>query len=649
MTARAPSLLGSTMCGINGIYLFSGAVDPKWTKKMTEILGYRGPDDEGYLFANTETGAFEQRSGNDTVPELKSSLPHVEDPSSSYNLAFGHRRLSIIDLSYLGHQPMPFDYGKYWIVYNGEIFNYIELRDELKRDGFHFETKSDTEVILASYLKWGFDSVKHFNGDWAFCIYDKTQNLLFASRDRFGVRFFYYFWDGETFAFASEIKALLSLPWIDKNLNPRQVYEFLIFGLMDHTDKTLYEKINQLKPGHNLVLSLDKKELKIFNYYNLSFNPDLGKYDEKRALALAEDVKDLLYDSVKIRLRSDVPVGSCLSGGLDSSTIVMMVNKMIKEQGVSNINIGERQKTFTASYVNDPVDESIYAKEVIERTGVDGQFTFPDGMKLWDELDSLLYHQDEPFGSTTIYAQWNVMRLASNHVKVVLDGQGGDELLGGYLGYPPFAISQGNYRLFWHRLKLYGRSAWTDLYLALGFRLAPTRLKDKYFYLARKRFFKSLKLVFPQFYEQMSAMKEIVYDVIRPNLNLRLWQDLTKYSIPQLLHYEDRNGMAFSLESRVPYLDYRLVDYVMSIPAIYKIYNGWSKYIFRIAVKDILPEMIQWRKDKLGFTTPEKKWLSKDENPFKSFIDKYHLPYDGDLFWWRLFLTSHWMKQRGMT
>lgn len=144
-------------------------------------------------------------------------------------------------------------------------------------------------------------------------------------------------------------------------------------------------------------------------------------------------------------------------------------------------------------------------------------------------------------------------------------------------------------------------------------------------------------------------MKEIVYDVVRPNLNLRLWQDLTKYSIPQLLHYEDRNGMAFSLESRVPYLDYRLVDYVMDIPAIYKIYNGWTKYIFRIAVKDILPETILWRKDKLGFSTPEKKWLLNGENPFKSFVDRYHIPYDGDYFWWRLFLTSYWMKQRGMT
>ena len=270
-------------------------------------------------------------------------------------------------------------------------------------------------------------------------------------------------------------------------------------------------------------------------------------------------------------------------------------------------------------------------------------------MRLWDELDDLLYQQDQPFGTTSIYAQWNVMRLASGHVKVVLDGQGGDELLGGYLGYPSFAISQGNIRLFSQRLRLYGTSAFKELYFALGFRFAPTRLKGKLFSLSRKKFLKVLKIVLPQFSEHTSNMKEIVYDVVRPNLNLRLWQDLTKYSIPQLLHYEDRNGMAFSLESRVPYLDYRLVDYVMDIPAIYKIYNGWTKYIFRMAVKDILPETILWRKDKLGFSTPEKKWLLNGENPFKSFVDRYHIPYDGDYFWWRLFLTSYWMKQRGMT
>jgi asparagine synthase (glutamine-hydrolysing) len=636
------------MCGINGIYSLTGMVDPKWTKQMTDILRHRGPDDEGYLFINTRTGIFEERSGDATVEELKSRLQHINNVTHSYNLAFGHRRLSIIDLSYLGHQPMPYDNEKYWIIYNGEIFNYVELRDELKRSGFNFKTNSDTEVILASYFRWGFDCVKHFNGDWAFCIYDKTKDILFASRDRFGVRFFYYFWDGETFAFASEIKALLSLPWIGKNLDSRQIYDFLIFGLMDHTDKTLYEKILQLKPGHNLVLYLNKKDLKTLNYYNLSFNPDLGRYDQRQAFTFANEIKDLLYDSVKIRLRSDVPVGSCLSGGLDSSTIVIMVNKLIKEQRISNTNIGDRQKTFTASYMNDPVDESNHAREIIERTGVDGKFVYPDGMRLWDELDDLLYQQDQPFGTTSIYAQWNVMRLASSHVKVVLDGQGGDELLGGYLGYPPFAISQGNIRLFLQRLRLYGTIAFKELYFALGFRFAPTSLKDKLFFFSRKSFLKFLKITFPQFSEPMPNIREIIHDVVRPNLNLRLWQDLTKYSIPQLLHYEDRNGMAFSLESRVPYLDYRLVDYVMDIPAIYKIYNGWTKYIFRIAVKDILPETILWRKDKLGFSTPEKKWLLNGENPFKSFVDRYHIPYDGDYFWWRLFLTFYWMKQRGM-
>jgi asparagine synthase (glutamine-hydrolysing) len=634
------------MCGIAGIYYAHGMVDPKSIKKMTNLLQHRGPDDEGYLFFNTETGTFEEKSGDDTLNELKPKMKHIDESSPPYNLAFGHRRLSIIDLSYLGHMPMAYDNGNFWIIYNGEIFNYIELRDELKQFGYHFKTNSDTEVILASYLKWGFDCVKHFNGDWAFCIYDKSKKILFISRDRFGVRFFYYFWDGNYFAFASEIKALLSLPWINKNVDSKPMFDFLLFGLMDHTDSTFYEKIVQLKPAHNLIFRLDKNELEIFDYYELRFNPELGGYDFKKALEMAHEIKDLFTDSIRIRLRSDVPLGSCLSGGIDSSSIVMIINHLMKEQGIAMSQMGDHQKTFTASYKDDPVDESVYVKEISKRTNIEGRFVFPEGKTLWEELDDLLYHQDEPFGSTSIYAQWNVMRLASREVKVVLDGQGGDELLGGYLSYPPFAISQGDLRLFWNRLKLYGISALKDLYLALGVKWAPPLWKERYLSFSHKKSLKFIKTVFPQFSDEASNLKEIISDVVQPNLNRRLWQDMTKYTIPQLLHYEDRNGMAFSLESRVPYLDYRLVDYVMAIPAIYKFNEGWSKYIFRMAMKEILPEEILWRKDKLGFSTPEKRWLSEGEQPFQAFVKKYQIPYDGNYFWWRLFLTSYWMKNR---
>ena len=637
------------MCGIAGIYAFDGKVDPKWIRDMAEILRHRGPDDEGYLFIDTEKGIFEERSGEDTVSELAIQQRSIGDSMPLYNLAFGHRRLSIIDLTFHGHQPMSYDNGNYWIVYNGEIFNYIELKQELKESGFKFKTSSDTEVILASYVKWGVDCAKHFNGDWAFCIYDKTKNILFASRDRFGVRFFYYFWDGNLFAFASETKALFSLSDVNGNLDLKQVYDFLIFGVIDHTEKTVYEKIDQLKPAQNLILDIKSGELKFFSYYSLNFNSELGGYDEKKSSDFADSIKDLFYDAIRIRLRSDVPVGSCLSGGLDSSSIVMLVNRLMKKEGIPTFHIGDHQKTFTASYINDPIDEAAYAEEVIKRTDVDGQFVFPDGKKLWNELADLLYSQDEPFGSTSIYAQWNVMRLASRHVKVVLDGQGGDELFGGYFFYPSQAISQGNLRLFFQRLKLYGGRAFEELFFGLGFRLLPDLLKERSFMLLRGRYLKFLEKVFPQFPDPPSRREEIVKDVIVPNLNRRLWQDFTKYSIPGLLHYEDRNGMAFGVEARVPFLDFRLVDYVMALPAIYKIYNGWSKWIFRIAMRDVLPEKILWRKDKLGFSTPEKRWLSEGDNPFKSFVKQYDIPYDGDVFWWRLFITSYWMKMKDMS
>jgi len=191
------------MCGITGIYHSQEKVDPKWIKHMTDLLRHRGPDDEGYLFFNPAGQTIEERSGDDTAKELKYQMNSIEEPISPYPAAFGHRRLSIIELSYLGHMPMSDSTGNYWIIYNGEIFNYIELREELKQLGYQFKTNSDTEAILASYAIWGTDCVKRFNGDWAFCIYDRIKNILFASRDRFGVRFFYYFWDGKIFAFAS--------------------------------------------------------------------------------------------------------------------------------------------------------------------------------------------------------------------------------------------------------------------------------------------------------------------------------------------------------------------------------------------------------------------------------------------------------------
>lgn len=637
------------MCGIAGICAFRGSIRSTEIREMTRALRHRGPDDEGYLFANTVSGVHDEKGGEDTVDSLKSVLEPVRNAADDrYNLVFGHRRLSIIDLSHLGHQPMAYDNGSFWIVYNGEIFNYVELRKELRDAGYQFATHSDTEVILASYAHWGAECVTHFNGDWSFCIYDRRNGTLFASRDRYGVRSLYYYMSRDVFAFASEIKALFCLPGVSKSVNPRQMSNFIVFGLIDYTDETKYNDIHQLKPANNLILHLSTGKLQVHEYYRVNANMELGSYGQGEAGMIARNVADLLTDSVRLRLRSDVQVGSCLSGGLDSSSIVMIINGLMRDSGIPVESVGEHQKTFTACYPNDPIDESAYAKDIIERADVDGRFVLPDGKRLWQELDNLLYHQDEPFGSTTIYAQWNVMRLASEHVKVVLDGQGGDELFGGYGTYPSYAMSQGHYRLVLDRLKLYGPAAIGELVYGLGFRFTPAWLRETAFKVLRRKYLRFFPLVLPELSgdkESLSSVKETILDVVKPNLNLRLWQDFTKYSIPQLLHYEDRNGMAFSVESRVPFLDYRLVDYVMSVPAIYKIRNGWSKWVLRLAMKDILPENVLWRKDKLGFTTPERKWLLDGENPFTSFVREHSIPYDGDYYWWRLFIADYWLKK----
>jgi asparagine synthase (glutamine-hydrolysing) len=633
------------MCGIAGIYGLRGRVRPEWIGTMTERLRHRGPDDEGYVLFDTATGACEEAKGNDTVEPLRTALRHIGNPSLDANMAWGHRRLSIIDLSPLGHQPMSYGDGNYWIVFNGEIFNYIELKKELKDSGYGFATSSDTEVILAAYQRWGFDCTTHFNGDWAFCIYDRIRNILFLSRDRYGVRFLYYYLDGDVFAFASEIKALLTFPRIQVVPDARQLSQFLMFGLMDHGDATMYHGISQLKPAHNLVFNLGTAQSTLTPYYSIAFNSDLGTYSDGKAQEIAHHVHDLLLDAVRIRLRADVPVGTCLSGGLDSSTIVMMINRLITEMGTNTTQIGARQKTFTASYRDDPVDETGYVRDIISTADMDSKFIFPEGTRLWDEFDHLLSMQEGPYTSTSVYAQWVVMSLASRYVKVVLDGQGGDELFGGYLAHFPFAMAQGNWKLVRERLAVSGRAALRDLYLAMGIRYIPDQWKGRSFALLRQKYFKRLCSLFPQFSSHTWDVEEIVADVAKPNLNSRLFLDMKKYTIPQLLHYEDRNGMAFSIESRFPFLDFRLVDYVMNVPAIYKIYNGWSKWVFRLSVKDLLPERILWRKDKLGFTTPERKWLSDGRNPFTQFCAAHEISYDGDPFWWRSFIATYWLDK----
>ena len=602
------------MCGITGILSRHGSsVDPALLLRMTNSIRHRGPDDEGYFLADTSDSRCEQRSGSDSIPAAKTKYPDISAPfQENYNLGFGYRRLSIIDLSPSGHQPMSNGDGTVWLIFNGEIYNYIELREQLIAKGYTFRTKTDSEVIIHAYEEWGEDCLAHFNGMWAFALWDARTKSLFCARDRFGVKPFYYVKNETTFAFASEIKALLLHPDVVRKANHQMVYDYLAYAVIDHSDQTFFSGIKQLPPAHYLIAD-DAGAFTVQRYYTLRCNSETTRYRETENSQYAEKFRELLLDSIRIRLRTDVALGSCLSGGLDSSTIVCMANSLMFDNKVIDRSlIGEHQKTFTAVYDEAAYSEKPFVKKVIARTNAEPHFVRPDGNRLWDELRKVAYHQDEPFNSTSVYAQWNVMRLASEqHITVLLDGQGGDELLGGYAWHVPIYHAELLRTMRFGSLlkELAGtssitrRSVYRQLVDLIG-KTARNILPQSAFELFGPGF-DFMDAGFSSEHKRSSAVLAKRND----NLQERLLQEETSFNLQQLLHYEDRNSMAFSIEARVPFVDYRVVEYAMSIPASYKIHNGWSKYPLRCAGEGILPKEIQWRKDKMGFVTPQDEWM----------------------------------------
>ena len=597
------------MCGIAGIVRSDGgSIDVAVLRQMTARMRHRGPDDEGYLLGAFPNGTATPAAGADTVAPLRAHLPAIDAMGMEQRatLGFGHRRLSIIDCTPSGHQPMVDASGMLWLAYNGEVYNYIELRAELEAKGHVFSTRSDTEVILAAYREWGRACLERFNGMWAFCLWDRRRGELFCARDRFGVKPLYYRHDGRTFLFASEIKALLvaSEP---PRVNEALAYDYLVFDFLDHTPETLFAGILQVPPGHWLVLD-GRGQLTLQRYYTLPYTTTSGPSDEATIERLGDDYRALLTDAVRLRLRTDVPLGSCLSGGLDSSSIVCAMSRLL----AASTDGAAEQRTFTAAYDDPACDERRFAQAVVAATGVDAHYTFPQAEALWEELLRLTWHQDEPFGSTSIYAQWCVMRAAHDAgVTVMLDGQGGDELFAGYLTYYPILLKEllrrGRFLEFRTELeasaqrleqspgRLAAKSA-AVLYEPLR-RLVPARVRG-------------LDLLDAEFAGRHRHRRD-EWLRLRPanNLQARLWADQVQFSIPQLLRYEDRNSMAFSVEARLPFLDYRLVEWAFAQPVGVKLHRGWTKYVARKGVSSLCPESIAWRTDKVGFATPEAQWM----------------------------------------
>ena len=593
------------MCGIVGILnLKQAPVGKDLVLEMTSVLSHRGPDDEGYLFVNMNTEQHLAAGGKDTPKGMYSSnftyspkvtIQGIND--NSYNLALGHRRLSILDLSAAGHQPMSNEAGTLWAVHNGEVYNYVEVRDELRSRGYAFLSNTDTEVIIRAYQEWGVDCLNKFNGMWAFCIWDSTKKELFCARDRLGIKPFYYYFDRGIFAFASEIKALLQIG-IPREPNDGLIFDFLKFGILDHTDDTFFKNIKKLPQSH--YLRIDREgTLTLQQYWDLEVSNEIegSESDEE----YAERFLDLFTDSVRLRLRSDVPIGSCLSGGLDSSSIVTVANSLMYP---GDKLADGRQKTFSSCFEIKQFDEREYVEEVASKTNAETNYVFPDAHKLLRELDSLVWHQEEPFASTSMYAQWQVMKSASERgVKVLLDGQGGDEQLAGYR----------KFYIFYFLELLRNRRGAKLLSEFVRFFSSPAIMRTlnlrsglRYFDIGNRMLGVGdlLQASFRQEFDDRQP--DIGY---QGNLGLRMKEDILKFSLPVLLRYEDRNSMAHSVEARLPFLDYRLVEMLASLPLSQKMRGGWTKYVLRNAMTGILPEKVRLRKSKLGFSTPEDMWF----------------------------------------
>jgi asparagine synthase (glutamine-hydrolysing) len=554
------------MCGIAGIIYEHAPREAVHLaiRRMIALQRHRGPDGKGFYDA---TGA-----------------------------SLGHCRLAIIDLTDTGHQPMSDAEGRYWITFNGEIYNYRELAVELRSLGYRFQGRSDTEVLLAAYQYWGSACLERLRGMFAFAIWDEKDRVLFAARDRLGIKPFHYWEDGSTkFAFASEIKALLGfLP--QRRPNVPLARDFLAWNLLDHDPaETMVAGIKRLPPAHGMTWRAGQG-LHLWPYWSLTVSDDHDISVSQEA-ALIVEFRRRFQESISVHLRSDVPVGTSLSGGLDSSAIACVVSAELRNRGAWRDNW---QHTFSACYAEPDLDERPYIKAVVDATGCSPHYVFPQGESLARELNTWLWHQDEPVGGIGVYAQYCVARLAREQgIKVLLDGQGADEQLAGYRKFV----------LVYLRELMTSRQYIRAGKEAAAFFLSPDFFRTGRFASGRRYLLSSLPEVSVLWPNRAAPQRPDMLG-IGHSLSRRLAADITRYSLPVLLRFDDRNMMAFGVESRVPFVDHTLVEWLATLPSMMRVSNGWSKRILREALQDVLPEAVRTRKNKLYFSAPESAWLA---------------------------------------
>lgn len=509
-----------------------------------------------------------------------------EFSSAMGSVIMAHRRLAIIDLSDAGHQPMASEDKRFWVTYNGEIYNYLEIRHELEKLGHYFKTKTDTEVLLKGYAEWGSECLHKFNGMFAFVIWDDEDKKIFAARDRFGVKPIYYYKQNDKLAFASEIKQFKHLSGWKNVLNKKMADEYLETNCCDNKTETLYENVFQLLPGEYLKLDIQTSSLSTVTWYNLK-NISTRKTTTKLAIS---KFKELFSSAIKLRFRADVSVGACLSGGIDSTSIVSMLDV---------IHTG-RQKiyTFSSVFPGHKIDESAYIDEIVSQKKLISYKNYPSFEDFLEKLDSILYHQDLPFLGTSVFAQWSTFQSAKKEgVTVLLDGQGADESLLGYswmlnsviFDYLKKLDLLSLYKFIRWQIK-YNKQTLKHIFLSATQQRFPNILSGFLQMLGKQT--KKMEL------KKLSTLNNVCMDHFYNNLQT-------------LLRYEDRNSMAFSRESRLPFLDYRLVEFIFSLSVDKRLRGNVTKWILRESMRGINLDSILKRKDKIGFATPEQEWFQK--------------------------------------
>lgn len=635
------------MCGIAAVIGRPEKISPREIAAMTSLVAHRGPDGEG----------FAALGNSDFEPEVFASSAEMADQQPrDIRVALGHRRLSIVDLSRRGHQPMASADRRVWVSYNGEIYNHVELRRELEALGHKFTSSSDTEVLIAAYQQWGEAAFPRFNGMFAFVLVDRSEQIVWAVRDRFGIKPLYWWMSPLGFlAFASEIKQFTCLSGWKARLNGSRARDFLIAGAYEHTNETLFRDVMQLRGGEAMRVSLDDPTIRrIVRWYELKPKSCVMDAHESESR-----FRELLTDSVRLRLRADVSVGSCLSGGLDSSSIVCLASEIRKANGDAN-----SQLAFSALSDSPKYDERRFAQAVAERANVDLHTVTPKPDRSLDEIDGFVWSLDEPFGSTSIFAQSEVFALAAMcGIKVMLDGQGADEALG---GYPVF------------RGTVLGELVrkWDPVGLLRELRLAPAgALKLIAGALAPSQFIEAMR---SHTADQASSWFD--HDRIgarpkqpfaagdtfaRSSFEALSRDQLLFSSLPALLHWEDRNSMSHSIEARVPFLDYRLVEFIISLPTNLKYRDGIGKRILREAMVGCVPQVVLNRTDKLGFQLAEDEWIKAQPGAMRGMLESSIVASDGivrpgiitlfdqflagarpySFLFWRVASFSRWMQR----